>query len=235
MTEKDTRKVASKPAASADKGRRYRGVSEEARRAERRQRFIEAGLDVFGSRGYHSSTVRSICASAGLTERYFYESFENSEDLLCAVYHFCIQRLRERIMASLLELDKDPELMARTGLESFFAVIRDDPRLARVLFIEVLGVSDRVDMMYRVTVEDFAGLLSRLTMSLGVAALPPPLAPDILSNALIGAVVATASRWVILGFNTPIEDMVVNLQAIFTGALRHLINVADAHSSSVAR
>ena len=62
--------VEKKPA--ADRGRRYRGVSEEARQAERRQRFVEAGLTVFGSRGYHSSTVRSICAEAGLTERYFY-------------------------------------------------------------------------------------------------------------------------------------------------------------------
>ena len=85
----------SKPAAAkADPGRRYRGVSEAARQAERRQRFIEAGLTVFGSRGYHSSTVRSICSEAGLTERYFYESFANSEDLLCVVYEHVNQRIR---------------------------------------------------------------------------------------------------------------------------------------------
>ncbi len=74
------------------KGRRYRGVSEEVRRTERRQRFIEAGLEVFAERGYHSSTVRSICANAGLTERYFYESFSNSEDLLTASINTSVTR-----------------------------------------------------------------------------------------------------------------------------------------------
>lgn len=225
----------SKPAVRVDSGRRYRGVSEEARRAERRQRFIEAGLDVFGSRGYHNSTVRSICASAGLTERYFYESFENSEGLLCAVYHHCVERVREGIIAALTSSGNNLELIARAGLQAFFEVVRDDPRLARVLFIEVLGVSDRVDMLYRVTVEDFASLLTRQTMALGMVSLPAPLAADILANALIGAVVTTASRWVILGFNTPIDDMVANLEAIFTGALTHLFNVVVAHNSSVAK
>ncbi|PRD38308.1 UNVERIFIED_CONTAM: hypothetical protein NCL1_03594 [Trichonephila clavipes] len=140
----------SKPAAAkADPGRRYRGVSEAARQAERRQRFIEAGLTVFGSRGYHSSTVRSICSEAGLTERYFYESFANSEDLLCVVYEHVNQRIRERILATLLDLPQDPAQIARAVLTAFLECMRDDPRMARMLFVEVLGVSDRVDALYR--------------------------------------------------------------------------------------
>ena len=38
--------------------------------------------------------MRSICSEAGLTERYFYESFANSEDLLCVVYEHVNQRIR---------------------------------------------------------------------------------------------------------------------------------------------
>ena len=224
------------PAASRpESGRRYRGVSEEVRRTERRQRFIEAGLDVFGVRGYHSSTVRSICASAGLTERYFYESFENSEDLLCAVYHACVQRLREHMLAALIEVPKEPELMARIALYQVFESVRQDPRLARILFVEVLGVSDRVDAMYRTTIGDFSNLLVRLMLPLfGEGRLPPPLDADVLANALIGAIVASAGRWLLLGFSTPIETVVENLHMLFTGVTRQLISVADAHSSSGA-
>ena len=216
-------------------GRRYRGVSEEVRRTERRQRFIEAGLDVFGGRGYHSSTVRSICASAGLTERYFYESFENSEDLLCVVYNACVQRLREHMLAALVEAPQDPEQMARIALHQVFECVRDDPRLARILFIEVRGVSERVDMMYRLTVENFTALLVRLMKPLfGEGKLPPPLEAEIMANAMVGAIVATAGRWLLLGFSTPVEAVVENLHTIFTGVIRQLTSVADAHSSSAA-
>jgi len=222
-------------ASSSASGRRYRGVSEEVRRSERRQRFIEAGLDVFGGRGYHSSTVRSICASAGLTERYFYESFENSEDLLCAVYNACVQRLREHILAALVEAPQEPEVMARIALHQVFECVREDPRLARILFIEVLGVSERVDMMYRLTVENFTALMVRLMKSLfGDGKLPPPLEAEIMANALIGSIVATAGRWLLLGFSTPVDAVVENLHTIFKGVIRQLTSVAAEHNSSVA-
>lgn len=219
----------------SESGRRYRGVSEEVRRSERRQRFIEAGLDVFGGRGYHSSTVRSICASAGLTERYFYESFENSEDLLCAVYTACVQRLREHMLAALMEASQEPEEMARIALHQVFDCVREDPRLARILFIEVLGVSERVDMMYRLTVENFTALLVRLMNPLfRDGKLPAPLEAEIIANAMVGSIVATAGRWLLLGFSTPISAVVENLHTIFIGVIRQLSSVVEPHSSSVA-
>ena len=53
----------SKPAAS--KPRLYRGVSAAERRAERRERLLEAGLELFGTRGYADSSIRAISAQAG--------------------------------------------------------------------------------------------------------------------------------------------------------------------------
>jgi AcrR family transcriptional regulator len=65
--------------------RPWRGVSATERTAERRERLIEAALEVFATRGYSASTVRDVCREAGLTERYFYESFRNREALLAAL------------------------------------------------------------------------------------------------------------------------------------------------------
>lgn len=229
MTTTSTRSPRAPRAAATDSGRRYRGVSEEVRRAERRQRFIDAGLDVFGVRGYHNATVRSICASAGLTERYFYESFENSEDLLCSVYEFCVQRLRERVLSSLLVgAGGDVETMALTALKAFFAAMREDPRIARILFIEVLGISERVDMLYRVTIENFAALLIQVAHPLALQQLPSPLQPDLLANALIGSIIATASRWVLTDFEADLDGMTTNVHAVFVGTLRYLSSVAVA-------
>lgn len=199
------------------KGRRYRGVSEEVRRAERRQRFIEAGLDVFAERGYHSSTVRSICANAGLTERYFYESFSNSEDLLTAVYQYTVTRLRESTLTTFSTPSASADAMIEAALNSFLTSIYNDPRLARILFVEVLGVSARIDALYRQAVEEFAGLLNAISQSITAdqAPMPEHVKPDLLALGLVGAVINLTARWVVMNFKTPQEELVATLKHIF--------------------
>lgn len=233
-----SKKTTAAPAkkAASDRGRRYRGVSEEARQAERRQRFIEAGLSVFGSRGYHSSTVRSICAEAGLTERYFYESFSNSEDLLCVVYDYTNQRVRERVLAAVMDAPRDVSAMAYATLVSFLSIMRDDPRMAQLLFVEVLGVSERVDQRYRKSVEDFAQLMQHMVSPLlDAKVLPAPLLPDILSVAMLGSVITVVSRWMINGFQEPIDTIAENLHVVLVALMRHLVILADAPGSSASQ
>lgn len=228
--------MSDKKEAVAAKGRRYRGVSEDVRQAERRQRFIAAGLTTFGTRGYHHSTVRSICGEAGLTERYFYESFENSEDLLCVVYEHVVQRVRERVLASLLDVSGEPAEVSQAGLAAFLHCMRDDPRMAQILFVEVLGVSERVDTLYRLTTENFVQLLMRLSAPvLNPEELPAPLQPDVIASGLIGAIVMSVSRWMLSGFHETVEVMAANLQAMFVAVVRYMVSVADEHRASAAR
>lgn len=82
------------PATPAQAGRPYGGRTQADRAAERRRRFIDAGIQVFGQYGYRAATVRGLCAQAGLTDRYFYESFDSVLALLEAVYLHQVGRLR---------------------------------------------------------------------------------------------------------------------------------------------
>jgi AcrR family transcriptional regulator len=66
--------------------RSWAGTTLEDRRAERRERFMAAGLDLLGSQGAAAVTVRSVCRHAQLTDRYFYENFADRAALLLAVY-----------------------------------------------------------------------------------------------------------------------------------------------------
>ena len=50
------------------------------------RRRIEAGIELFGTRGYANTPVKAICEEAGLTERYFYEAFDDREDLLDEIF-----------------------------------------------------------------------------------------------------------------------------------------------------
>src|ERR1700760_3307724 len=71
----------------AASARPYGGLAMAERVAARRARFVEAGVELFGTQGFRGATVRGVCAAAGLTDRYFYESFATLEALLAAVYH----------------------------------------------------------------------------------------------------------------------------------------------------
>ena len=64
----------------------YGGVSAEERVADRRARLLEAGLECFGTAGSPATGVKDVCRAAGLTDRYFYESFKDGRALFLAVF-----------------------------------------------------------------------------------------------------------------------------------------------------
>lgn len=207
---------------SGTRGRRYRGASSEQRRSERRARFVDAAVEVYGTRGYRHASVERVCAEAGLTKRYFYESFANSEALLLAAHAHAVQRLRDRVLASASAHAPDVAAMAAVGIEAFFVTVRDDPRLARLVLFEVLGVSPAVDAAYREAIQSFVGLLVMLARS---AETDPAVSDDdgqVLAIGLIGAGQQIATEWVLSGYALPIETIVGNTRTLFTAIVRHV-------------
>lgn len=66
---------------------RYGGKSAAQRQAERRRRFLDAALQLFGdSPGYRATTVAALSEAAGLSTRQFYEEFRTLEDVLAALH-----------------------------------------------------------------------------------------------------------------------------------------------------
>ena len=66
--------------------RPYRGVAADDRIAARREALIDAALDVFAAEGWAGLSARRVCEQAGLTRRYFYESFDDIDALLGALF-----------------------------------------------------------------------------------------------------------------------------------------------------
>ena len=202
-------------------GRRYRGVSNETRKAERRLKLIEAGIKVFGSTGYHSATVKGLCQEAGLTERYFYESFSNAEALFTACYLHITDTLRERLQKVLLNMEADNlELATRTGLTVFFTQFKDSPQAARILLVEVLTVNRHLEELSLKTLYSFVEMLETLAKPLieqrkdgAVKGLDSTL----LASGLVGSVLYMAARWSMDGCKKPVEDVVENAMLIFRG------------------
>jgi AcrR family transcriptional regulator len=113
----------------------YRGVPAEERVAERRAKLMEATLAVWAD-AERRTTMTAVCAEAGLTERYFYESFGSLDDALTAVMDAIATEIEQTTMAAAEAAGADPAARTRATLEAFVALLRDDPRKGKVAIVE---------------------------------------------------------------------------------------------------
>ena len=125
----------SQPAAS----RLYAGETSEQRQGGRRVRLVEAGIELLGTGGREGTTVRAVCAAARLTPRYFYESFENLDELQVAVLDHVLSGATVQVLAAVDGAPSDVGARTRATIEAFVSFVVDDPRRARIVFAEAFG------------------------------------------------------------------------------------------------
>lgn len=198
------------------RARPYAGKSREQRRAERHEQLLDAAKTVFGTLGFHAATVKGICVEAGLTERYFYESFRNLNALFSAVYDRELDALRERLVGALMSANQDVNVMAEAAMRAYYGSLKADPLAARILIIEVYGTTHDMDRLYRRGVHDFAELIRGVITQQFELDKDDPLDPGLLSTALVGAAIHLAMRWQLGGYQESVDVMVRNTLAIIT-------------------
>ncbi|UNS99682.1 TetR/AcrR family transcriptional regulator [Streptomyces tubbatahanensis] len=142
-------------------GRRYSGLDPDERDRKRREAVLGAALELFGTQGYAATSVKRVCREAGLTERYFYACFRDRHDCLAGLYAELTDSMRAAVLAA---LDKtagsDLDTRAHTGLDAFIGFLTADPRRARVVLIEVVGVSDELEARRNGVLREFADLIT---------------------------------------------------------------------------
>ena len=118
--------------------RPYRGVVAADRVADRRRRFLEAGLDILGSDSDVSElTVRGICRQAGVALRYFYEGFTDKDDFVGAVFDWVIADIAATTQAAVAAAPFKEQ--TRAGMANVVRTIAADTRVGRLLFSSQLS------------------------------------------------------------------------------------------------
>lgn len=122
-------------------------------RAERRRaEILDAAYRVFADRGFAEATIADIAKELSIGHGTFYRYFENKQD----IFDHVVDLVVARISAALA--DERPD--ASDGLEEYRAQVRriagnllvlldEDPRAAKLLFVEAWGVSDALDARLR--------------------------------------------------------------------------------------
>ena len=175
--------------------RSYGGVPPEQRQAGRRDRLIDAALTVIGTDGTSALTVHRVCRTAGLNERYYYESFPERDDLVRAVAEDVAGRLIARLVESIGSTPDDARTQATTVIGAAIDLFTDDPRLGR-LMVESAGHPVLSEARTALTSAVLGLIIER-----GVATLKIELTPAIEKDAtfaatlLLGGLIEVLTAW----------------------------------------
>jgi AcrR family transcriptional regulator len=191
-------------AAGPAPGRRPRapGRTLGERQRQRREAMVAAAVDLIGTRGFAHTTIEDVCRRAGVSTRSFYEEFDDRHDLLAAV--------GEQVVAALFAVWSGPggrspgqpagrNAPAHTTLRSRVAnvvgVLAADPRLARLAFVELVGVSPRHEAERRGLLDVFPAWLEAYMRARLDAAGVPPSRQHTMAVAAVAGAHELIARW----------------------------------------
>ncbi|SEH51345.1 regulatory protein, tetR family [Mycolicibacterium rutilum] len=171
--------------------RPYRGVDAAERLAQRRNRLLEAGLDLLGARAQDPAelTVRAICAEAGLGVRYFYESFTDKDDFVGQVYDWVIADIATTTQAAVAAAPAREG--SRAAMANIVRTIAADRRVGRLVFSSHLSNS----VVLRKRAESFTLMVGLTFQHAGALGAERNDATRALAHFVVGGVTQTLTAW----------------------------------------
>ncbi len=205
-------------AAPAVPRRPYGGKAPEQRRLDRRARLIASALDLFGTQGYARTNLTALCAHAGVSTRDFYTEFTSRETLMAALYEHLVANVLGHVVRGLGEAPPGPRARVVHGLRAFIRAYLVDPRVARVLCLEMVGASPELEQLRRRGMRSFAALIETQAYELLQGDVPRD-ALRLSALALAGATNELIVEWLTNPAPPPVVMLEDNLALIFLALL----------------
>jgi AcrR family transcriptional regulator len=196
---------------------RYRGIPAAERRAERRERLLDAGLQILGSEGWQATTVRGVCEQARLNPRYFYESFSGLDELLVAVFDRIAAEAVDAVLQAVSEHPDDPAATARATIGAFVDLMTADPRKGRVAFVEAMG-SEALMRRRLDTMQQFAELVAEYARETYGADAGDEETAQLTAQMLVGGLTEALIAWLEGRLQVSRERLVEHCAALFIAA-----------------
>jgi AcrR family transcriptional regulator len=174
--------------------RRYGGMTGAERAARRRGQLLDAALELYGTHGFAATSVKDICREAGLTDRYFYESFRDSNDCFTALYDHVTGELFSLVAVRVAAAPPEPEPQARAAIETFVGALADDRRKARIVFAEPSSAGEEAERHVRANLNRFSKLVAA-TAAPHLPSETPIALVDLGAVSLVGAIERVIIEW----------------------------------------
>ncbi len=201
---------------------RYGGKTAAERQAERRRRFLDAALQLFGdSPGYRSTTVSALSEAAGLSTRQFYEEFRTLEDVLAALHLQVNGWAEEAVLAAAVAAQDRPLAERATAIfQAYAANVTSDPRRIRITFVEIIGVSPRLEEQRLARRASWVDLICAEAEAAAARGEAVPRDYRLAATAFIGSVNGLLHDWSAGWVDATLDEVVDELVRQLLGILR---------------
>ncbi|OAL77460.1 TetR/AcrR family transcriptional regulator [Acinetobacter terrae] len=205
---------------SKTKERQFKGLSLTERKQARREKLIEAGIEAYGTHGFFAVTVKDICNEAKLTERYFYESFKKSDELFQTIFLKLIDQLQHNVMQAIMQASTEPRKMIESGLTALLTTLKDNPRMARIIYIDAMLVQE---LHNQATIHETMLRFDRMIHAFVMLMMPhidrSEREISLVATGLNGYVTQIAIRWVVSGFKQSMQEVLSSCSIVFLSLL----------------
>jgi AcrR family transcriptional regulator len=200
--------------------RRYRGLSADERRRERRQRLMDAAFELFGTAGYDRTSIERLCSSSGVTARHFYQEFASRDALLCAVGDQITESVLSAVTEAVAAAPDTPHERAHAGLSAMLKGVLGDRRVARILLIESPSSGRDVGVRRRV-LRSFAAIIESECRRLYAAGQVKERDFLLTSTAMVGATVELLVEWFAGRLEVSLAELADEITRIYIAVGEH--------------
>jgi AcrR family transcriptional regulator len=173
--------------------RAYDGKTAEERVVERRERLLEAGLQLFAAQGFSGTSIRGVLREAGLQDRYFAESFSSLDALMAAL----VERVYEEeyaVCEAAIGQGGTREERVRAMLKALMRLLQEDSRKGRVKLVESLSAGSLTAACRQRGLLSLSGLVAGLLIP--VPGSESTADPDLLAIAIVAGVNEMLLGWI---------------------------------------
>jgi AcrR family transcriptional regulator len=195
--------------------RTYAGRSAQERRDARRRALLDAGLELIGTQGWTQTSVRGVYQLAGVSPRFFYESFASLDALAVAVYDEIVSEATANAIGAVSAAGADRHDQAEAAIRAVVDGLREDPRRARVVFVEALG-SEALAQRRRQTLHELSGVIEALGEA-SYEVLPPDPLTKVTSTLLAGGIFELLVAWIDGSIEVSERQLVSDAAALIVG------------------
>jgi AcrR family transcriptional regulator len=157
-----------------------------------RARILDAAEEVFGARGYHSTSIVEITKQAGVGLGTFYIYFPSKIE----IYRHLLRARQHEFIEAARRAYEDPANQHRVvqgAFQAFFDWFAGRPAILRLLREAEFVDPSLLSELYRAPADEFRERLGR-AMELGYIA---PADPDVLAWCLMGMAEFMTLRWIV--------------------------------------
>jgi len=163
-----------------------------------RDRMLLAMTQAVADKGYANTTVADVVRIAGASRRTYYEHFEDKEHCFLEAYRAGAGRVMEEIFDTLREFpDEAWRARVEVAVTTFTRVLAEEPALARVFFVDVLGAGPSAVAERRRVFDLFANGWRLLADRAERQEPAIERTPELVLHALVGAIAEVTLRQIL--------------------------------------